>query len=50
MLEDDRKRAGWSIGQAAGRLGVSIRAYRELQAGVRFPSSKTWHRICDLYG
>jgi hypothetical protein len=25
MLEDDRKRAGWSIGQAAWRLGVSVR-------------------------
>ena len=25
MLEHDRKRAGWSVGQAAWRLGVSIR-------------------------
>jgi hypothetical protein len=31
MLEQDRKRAGWSVGQAAWRLGVSIREYRELE-------------------
>ena len=33
MLADDRRRAGWSIGQTAWRLGVSIREYRELEAG-----------------
>jgi hypothetical protein len=25
MLEDDRRRAGWSVGQAEWRLGASIR-------------------------
>ena len=34
MLEDDRRRAGWSVGQAAWRLGVSVREYREIEAGV----------------
>jgi hypothetical protein len=29
-LEQDRKRAGWSVGQAAWRLGLSVREYREL--------------------
>jgi hypothetical protein len=29
MLENGRKRAGWSVGQAAWHLGVSIREYRE---------------------
>ena len=28
MLEEDRKRAGWSVGQAARRLGVSVE-YRD---------------------
>jgi hypothetical protein len=28
-LEDDRRRSGWSIGQVAWRLGVSVREYRE---------------------
>jgi hypothetical protein len=34
MLEGDRKQAGWSVGQTARPLGVSIREYRELEAGV----------------
>ena len=38
MLENDRKRAGWSVGQAAWRLGVTIREYRELETGTRSPS------------
>ena len=50
MLEDDRRRAGWSEAQAAQRLGVSVRAYRELEAGVRSPSFETWDRICKLFG
>jgi hypothetical protein len=28
MLEHDRKQAGWSVGQAAWHLGVTIREYR----------------------
>lgn len=32
MLEHDRRQAGWSVGRAAWRLGVSIREYRELEA------------------
>jgi predicted transcriptional regulator len=50
MLEDDRKRAGWSVGQAAWRLGVSVREYRELEAGTRWPSFETWDRICKTFG
>ena len=50
MLQQDRKRAGWSVGQAAGRLGVSVREYRELEAGGRSPAFDTWDRICKLYG
>ena len=48
MLQEDRKRAGWSAGQAAWRLGVSVREYRELVAGERWPSFETWDRICGL--
>ena len=52
MLEDDRRRAGWSIGQVAWRLGVSLREYRELEAGEGegWPNGETWERICELYG
>jgi transcriptional regulator with XRE-family HTH domain len=50
MLEHDRKRAGWSVGEAAWRLGVSVREYRKLEAGDRSPDFGTWDRICKLYG
>jgi predicted transcriptional regulator len=49
MLEDDRRQAGLSVGQAAWRLGVSVREYRALEAGARSPSFETWNRICKLY-
>ncbi len=45
-----RKQAGSSVGQAAWRLGVTVREYRELEAGARAPSFETWDRICKLYG
>jgi hypothetical protein len=45
MLAEDRKRAGWSVGQAARRLGVSQAIYREIEAGTRVPAWETWHRI-----
>jgi len=32
MLEHDRKQTGWSVGQAAWRLGITVREYRELEA------------------
>jgi transcriptional regulator with XRE-family HTH domain len=50
ILERDRKRAGWSVGRAARELGVSIREYRELEAGVRSPAFETWDRICKPLG
>ena len=50
MLEHDWKQPGWSVGQAAWMLGVSVREYRELEAGARSPSFETWDRICTLFG
>jgi transcriptional regulator with XRE-family HTH domain len=50
MLAEDRTRAGWSMGQVAWRLGVSVREYRELETGTRWPTSETWHAMCELYG
>ena len=50
MLEDDRRRAGWSVGQAAWRLGVRVREYREIEAGEQAPSWESWDRICGLFG
>ena len=50
MLEDDRRRAGWSVGQAAWRLDVRVREYLELEAGDRSPNFETWNKICKLFG
>jgi hypothetical protein len=41
VLEQDRKQTGWSVGQAAWRLGVSIRDVPELEAGARSTSFET---------
>jgi hypothetical protein len=51
--EDARGRsaAGWlAVGRAAWELGVSIREYRELEAGTRMSDWETFDRICKLYG
>ena len=50
MLAEDRKRAGWSMGQAAWHVGITVREYREIEAGERVPSWETWDQICKLYG
>lgn len=50
MLEHDRKQAGWSVGQAAWRLSVIVREYREIETGERVPAWDTWNRICRLFG
>ena len=50
MLALDRKRSGFTIGQAAWCLGVSPREYRELELGKGSPNFETWDRICKLFG
>ena len=49
MLEHDRRRAGWSVARAAYELGVSIRAYREIEAGERSPNWEEFDRICKTF-
>jgi transcriptional regulator with XRE-family HTH domain len=50
MLAEDRKRAGWSVEQAARRLVVTLVIYRELEAGTRTPAWETFDRICRTFG
>jgi predicted transcriptional regulator len=50
MMRRDRKREGLRECGAAWLLGVSVREYRELEAGKRAPTFETWDRICKLYG
>ena len=41
---------GWSVAQAAVALGASVREYRELAAGARWPNRETFDRNCELFG
>ena len=50
MLERDRKREGLRVCRAAWLVCVSVREYREIEAGERSPTFETWDRICKLYG
>jgi plasmid maintenance system antidote protein VapI len=49
-LEADRERLGFTLGQAAYRLGLTVPQYRELLEGRHPITWETWDRICDLYG
>ncbi len=50
MMTRDRARLGFTVGQAAWRLGIKPQEYRELEAGTRWPSSTVWERMVALYG
>jgi hypothetical protein len=46
MLADDRRRAGWSVEQAARRPRVSVCDYRALERTLDW---ETWDRICETF-
>jgi transcriptional regulator with XRE-family HTH domain len=50
MMERDRKRDGLRVSRAAWLLGLTVREYREIEAGDRLPSLDTYRRISELYG
>jgi Helix-turn-helix domain len=50
MMERDRKRGGLRVCRAAWLVGVSVREYREIEAGDRTPSLDTYRWISELYG
>jgi len=50
MLERDRKSEGLRVCRAASLVGVNVREYREIEAGDREPSLRTYERISELYG
>jgi hypothetical protein len=50
MMERDRKREGLRVCCPTWLIGVSVREYRELEAGTGSPDFETWDRICKLYG
>ena len=50
MMQCDRKREGLRECRAAWLIGVTVREYREIEAGNRTPSLDTYRRISELYG
>jgi len=50
MMQRARKREGLRVCRAAWLVGVSVREYREIQAGDREPSLEAYRRISELYG
>ena len=50
MMQRARKREGLRVCRAAWLIGVSVREYREIEAGDREPSLSTYERISALYG
>jgi hypothetical protein len=40
----------WASAPRCWRFGLRVRDYRELEAGIRYPTFETWDRICKLYG
>jgi transcriptional regulator with XRE-family HTH domain len=50
MLRRDRERWGMTEAQTARRFRVSLRDYREIEAGERDPDFATYDAICKLFG
>src|SRR5262249_38088511 len=49
MMQRDRERQGLRVCRAAWLIGVSVREYREIEAGERGPEFETWRRMCDVF-
>jgi hypothetical protein len=50
MMQRARKREAVRLCRAAWLVGVSVREYREIEAGDRTPRLDTYRRISELYG
>ena len=49
-MQRDRQREGLRVCRAAWLVGVTVREYREMEAGDRVPEFYVWDRLCELYG
>jgi hypothetical protein len=50
MMQRDRRREGLRVCRAAWLVGVTVREYREMEAGDRVPEGDVWDWMCKLYG
>jgi predicted transcriptional regulator len=49
MMQRSRRREGLRVCRAAWLIGVSVREYREIEAGDHTPSLDTYQRISELF-
>jgi DNA-binding XRE family transcriptional regulator len=49
MMQRGRERQGLRVCRAAWLLGVSVREYREIEAGERDPDFETWRQMCEVF-
>jgi len=49
LLRHDRERSGFTVEQAARRLGISPAAYHALEAAERWPEWETYDRIASAF-
>jgi hypothetical protein len=49
-MQRGREREGLRECRAAWLIRLTVREYRELEGGERWPDFVTWDRICKLYG
>jgi hypothetical protein len=49
MMQRGRERE-WLRERRAWLVGVTVREYREMEAGERVTDEETWRRICDVLG
>jgi DNA-binding XRE family transcriptional regulator len=50
LLQRGRERGGLSVDEAAWHVGVTPVAYREFEAGERWPSWQTYDRSATAFG
>ena len=50
MLRRDRERNGLRIARASWLVGVSVREYREIEAGTKAPDWDTYERSASCSG
>ena len=49
MMSRDRKRERQRVCMAAWLVGVTVREYREMEAGERMPDPSTWERMVEVF-
>jgi helix-turn-helix protein len=50
MMRRSRQRLGLRECRAAWLIGVTVRQYREIEAGERETDAATWERMCEVFG